>query len=108
MAGHRMRAIRHTWIQRHTFTGGFIPSDRPIADTGTAGTGLQVTRRLSMGDHYAHTLSLWQERFDGYTDETSALGFDSLFQHMWRFYPAYAGAGFRSGYPNVEQLAPTR
>ncbi|MCX0272476.1 hypothetical protein NLM24_17560 [Nocardia zapadnayensis] len=51
---------------------------------------------------------LWQERFDGYTDETSALGFDPVFQRMWQFYPAYAGARLRRGYLDVEQFVLTR
>ncbi|XOZ90399.1 class I SAM-dependent methyltransferase [Nocardia testacea] len=106
MADHRMRATRdtYTWIQKYIFPGGFIPSARLIADTVATGTGLRVTERFSMGGHYAHTLRLWQERFDGYTDRTSALGFDPVFQRMWRFYLAYAGAGFRSGYLDVEQF----
>ncbi len=106
MADHRMHATRdtYTWIQKYIFPGGFIPSDRLIAETVAAGTGLRVTQRFSMGEHYAHTLRLWQERFDGYIEEMSALGFDSVFQRMWRFYLAYAGAGFRSGYLDVEQF----
>ncbi|WP_063062086.1 hypothetical protein [Nocardia sienata] len=61
-----------------------------------------------MSERYAHTRRLWQEPFGGYTDGTSALGFDPVFQHIRRFYPAHAGAGFRGGCPDVEQFVPTR
>ncbi|WSJ01721.1 cyclopropane-fatty-acyl-phospholipid synthase family protein [Nocardia sp. NBC_01329] len=110
MPDHRMRATRntYTWIQKYIFPGGFLPSTRLIADTVARGTGLRVAERFSMGEHYAHTLYLWQERFDGYTDQVSALGFDPVFQRMWRFYLAYAAAGFRSGYLGVEQFVLAR
>ncbi|NUS92245.1 MAG: class I SAM-dependent methyltransferase, partial [Nocardia sp.] len=110
MPDHRMRATRHTytWIQKYIFPGGFLPSTQLIDDTVERGTGLRVTERFSMGEHYAHTLRLWQERFDGYTEQVSALGFDPVFQRMWRFYLAYAAAGFRSGYLDVEQFVLAR
>lgn len=109
MPDHRLRATRntYTWIQKYIFPGGFLPSARLIADTVARG-GLQITERFSMGEHYAHTLRLWQERFDGYTDQVSALGFDPVFQRMWQFYLAYAAAGFRSGYLDVEQFVLAR
>ncbi|MGW5383349.1 class I SAM-dependent methyltransferase [Nocardia sp. NPDC003963] len=110
MPDHRMRATRntYTWIQKYIFPGGFLPSTRLIADTVARGTGLHVTERFSMGAHYAHTLRLWQERFDGYTGQVSALGFDPVFQRMWQFYLAYSAAGFRSGYLDVGQFVLTR
>lgn len=51
-----------------------------------------------MGQHYAHTLRLWRERFLANWDEIEALGFDDIFRRMWEFYLAYCEAGFRSGY----------
>ncbi len=50
------------------------------------------------GQHYAHTLRLWRERFLANWDEVEALGFDDTFRRMWEFYLAYCEAGFRSGY----------
>lgn len=57
-----------------------------------------------MGDHYAQTLRLWDERFSARTDEASALGFDAVFARMWHFYLCYSEAGFRSGYLDVQQI----
>lgn len=76
-------------------SGSARPSARPIADTVATGTGLRVTERFSMGGHYAHTLRLWQERFDGYTDRTSALGCDPVFQRIW----AVLSGLYRGGLP---------
>ncbi len=85
MPDHRIRATRdtYTWIQKYIFPGGFLPATRLITDTVARGTGLRVTERFSIGEYYAHTLRLWQERFDGYTDRVSALGLD----------PVYSGCG---------------
>jgi cyclopropane-fatty-acyl-phospholipid synthase len=51
---------------------------------------------------------LWQERFDGYTDETSALGFAPVFQRMWQFCPACAGRASAAADPDAEQFVPPR
>ncbi|WP_328396740.1 cyclopropane-fatty-acyl-phospholipid synthase family protein [Nocardia sp. NBC_00416] len=110
MPHRRMLATRdtYTWIQKYIFPGGFLPSTRLIAETVARGTELRVTERFPMGAHYAHTLRLWRERFDEYTDQVDGLGFDPVFRRMWQFYLAYAEAGFRSGYLDVEQFVLTR
>ncbi|MHA7276251.1 class I SAM-dependent methyltransferase [Arthrobacter sp. HLT1-21] len=106
MPHERMMVTRrsYTWIHKYIFPGGFIPSVRAIEDITDRYTSLRVRERLSMGDHYAQTLRLWEERFLAHTDDVSALGFDQVFQRMWQFYLCYSRAGFQSGYLDVQQL----
>ena len=102
----RMLATRntYTWVHKYIFPGGFLPSVRAIEDVTERMTTLRVRERMSMGDHYAQTLRLWDERFSARTDEASALGFDAVFARMWHFYLCYSEAGFRSGYLDVQQI----
>ena len=106
MPHHRMRATRnsYTWIQKYIFPGGFLPSRRLLDEVIARSTELTVHEHFSMGEHYAHTLRLWRERFDAETDAIGALGFDPVFRRMWQVYLAHAEAGFRSGYLDVGQL----
>ena len=102
----RMMATRrsYTWIHKYIFPGGFIPSVRAIEDVAERYTSLRVRERLSMGDHYAQTLRLWEERFLARHEEVAALGFDETFERMWQFYLCYSRAGFQAGYLDVQQL----
>ncbi|MGW0178873.1 class I SAM-dependent methyltransferase [Nocardia sp. NPDC003345] len=109
MPHHRMLATRetYTWIQKYIFPGGFLPSTRLLAETAHE-AGLTVGERFSMREHYAHTLRLWRAQFTRNTDRIAVLGFDPVFRRMWDLYLAYAEAGFRSGYLDVEQFVLTR
>lgn len=102
----RMLATRrsYTWIHKYIFPGGFIPSVRAIEDVTDRYTSLRVRERLSMGDHYAQTLRLWEERFLARHADVEALGFDETFERMWQFYLCYSRAGFQAGYLDVQQL----
>ncbi|MFI5717231.1 class I SAM-dependent methyltransferase [Nocardia sp. NPDC051750] len=110
MPHHRMLATRntYTWIQKYIFPGGFLPSARLLADTVGRHTDLRVSERFSMGGHYAQTLRLWREQFTRNAAPAADLGADPVFRRMWEFYLAYAEAGFRSGYLDVEQFLLTR
>ncbi|RVW05334.1 SAM-dependent methyltransferase [Rhodococcus xishaensis] len=102
----RMLATRntYTWVNKYIFPGGFLPSVRAIEEITEHETSLRVRERLSMGDHYARTLRLWDERFAAHTDDVAGLGFDEVFRRMWHFYLCYSEAGFRSGYLDVQQI----
>ncbi|WP_211878706.1 class I SAM-dependent methyltransferase [Pseudarthrobacter albicanus] len=105
--GHdRLLATRssYTWVHKYIFPGGVIPSVRAIEDITAQQTGLRVRERLAMGEHYAQTLRLWEERFMGRADEVRGQGFDGIFQRMWLFYLCYSRAGFQSGYLDVQQI----
>ncbi len=102
----RMLATRdtYTWVHKYIFPGGFLPSTKAIADITRDRTSLRVTDRLSMGQHYAQTLRLWDERFVARAAEVDGLGFDAVFRRMWHFYLEYSRAGFASGYLDVQQI----
>jgi len=102
----RMLATRnaYTWVHKYIFPGGFLPSVRAIEGVTQQHTSLRVRERMGMGDHYAATLRLWEERFLERSREVGGLGFDSVFQRMWLFYLCYSRAGFQSGYLDVQQI----
>ena len=106
IAHDRLMATRtsYTWVHKYIFPGGVIPSVRAIEDITEKQTGLRVRERLAMGEHYAQTLRLWEERFMGRVDEVGAMGFDAVFQRMWLFYLCYCRAGFETGYLDVQQI----
>ena len=103
---HRMVATRdtYTWIHKYIFPGGMLPSVTAIEHTVERHTSLRLTEVAPMGQHYAHTLRLWRERFLANWSDVAALGFDTRFRRMWEFYLAYCEAGFRTGYLDVAQL----
>ena len=106
IAHDRLMATRtsYTWVHKYIFPGGVIPSVRAIEDITEKQTGLRVRERLAMGEHYAQTLRLWEERFMAGADEVGAMGFDAVFQRMWLFYLCYSRAGFETGYLDVQQI----
>jgi cyclopropane-fatty-acyl-phospholipid synthase len=105
MPHRRMLATRntYTWIQKYIFPGGLLPSTEAIIAITEQHTQLRTVDILSLRPHYAETLRLWRERFLERRDAVAALGFDDVFQRMWKLYLAYSEAGFRSGYLDVYQ-----
>ena len=102
----RMLATRntYTWINKYIFPGGFLPSVRVIDEITRDHTGYELVDQLSMGQHYAETLRLWDEAFRAASDRVLSLGFDETFLRMWHFYLEYSRAGFGSAYIDVNQL----
>ena len=76
---HRMVATRdtYTWIHKYIFPGGMLPSVTAIEHTVERHTSLRLTEVAPMGQHYAHTLRLWRERFLAGWADVAALGFDT-------------------------------
>ncbi len=106
MPHERMMATRntYTWVHKYIFPGGFLPSTEAIEEVTRAHTTLRVVDRLSLGDSYAQTLRLWDERFVANAGAVGRLGFDAIFRRMWHFYLEYSRAGFASGYLDVQQI----
>jgi cyclopropane-fatty-acyl-phospholipid synthase len=102
----RMLATRntYTWVHKYIFPGGFLPSTEAIEEVTRTHTTLRVVDRLSLGDSYAQTLRLWDERFVANAGAVGRLGFDAIFRRMWHFYLEYSRAGFASGYLDVQQI----
>ncbi|MGC9239563.1 MAG: class I SAM-dependent methyltransferase [Acidithiobacillus sp.] len=81
------------FIRRYVFPGGLLPSPTRFSQS-LAAAGLQVLGRLDFGLDYALTLKHWRESFDRETKALTALGFDTAFRRLWRFYLSYCEAGF--------------
>ncbi|MEO3937186.1 class I SAM-dependent methyltransferase [Dermatophilaceae bacterium Soc4.6] len=94
----------YTWIHKYIFPGGFLPSTTAIVDLTRDHTTLRVTDRLTLGQHYAHSLRLWDEKFQEHAERVAGLGFDDVFRRMWHFYLEYSRGGFLSGYLDVQQI----
>lgn len=106
----RYRATRSSfsWIQKHIFPGGIIPSLTAIEEVTATHTGLRVVDVHRFGPDYAETLRRWRERFTDQWPQISRLGFDETFRRMWEFYLAYCQAGFATGYLDVGRLTLTK
>ena len=106
MPNDRMLATKYTytWVHKYIFPGGFLPSTEVIEEISAKHTTLRVTDRLTMGQHYAQTLRLWDEQFASHGGEVDDLGFDGVFRRMWHFYLEYSRGGFQSGYIDVQQI----
>jgi cyclopropane-fatty-acyl-phospholipid synthase len=106
IADDRLVATRntYTWIHKYIFPGGMLPSTDAISRVLRRHTSMHVTNIRPMGQHYAHTLRLWREKFVTNWEHVQELGFDDAFFRMWEFYLAYCEAGFRTGYLDVAQV----
>jgi len=96
------------WISEYIFPGGNIPSLSAMTQAMTTSSQLVVNHVEDIGIHYARTLELWRERFDGQRDAVMALGFDEQFLRGWRFYLASCEAAFRARSILDYQLVLTR
>jgi cyclopropane-fatty-acyl-phospholipid synthase len=106
----RMLATRntYTWINKYIFPGGFLPSVQVVDEITRDHTSLRMATPFSMGQHYARTLTLWDDAFLAASERVLELGFDEIFLRMWHFYLEYSRAGFASGYIDVNQLTFSR
>jgi cyclopropane-fatty-acyl-phospholipid synthase len=94
----------YTWINKHIFPGGLIPSIDAIETTLAEHTGLRMTQRHDHGLDYARTLRCWRQRFLAQWETVAAMGFDDTFRRTWEYYLAYSEAGFRAGYLDVSLI----
>jgi cyclopropane-fatty-acyl-phospholipid synthase len=105
MSHERMLATRgsFSWIQKHIFPGGLIPSLEAIT-ANAAAAGLTVTAANRFGPHYAETLRRWRSQFTERWSAIQGSRFDERFRRTWEFYLAYSEAGFTSGYLDVAHV----
>jgi cyclopropane-fatty-acyl-phospholipid synthase len=91
------------FLQHYIFPGGDLPSHTSfISEANKA--GLVCKKSYPFGHDYALTLMHWLTRFEDNIEKIKALGFDQKFIKGWRFYLAYAMAGFVSKRTNVVQF----
>ncbi len=95
------------YIQKYIFPGGMLPSQTALADQ-IRQAGLRLGDKTRFGMDYAHTLRLWNRRFQAAWPEIQQLGFDNRFKRMWEQYLMYCAAGFAVGTIDVVQLAVAR
>lgn len=85
-----------TWMQKHIFPGGLLPSigvmNRMINETGD----LQLHGLEEMGLHYARTVATWRENFRHKLEAVLAQGFDERFIRKWNYYLLNCEAAFRT------------
>ena len=94
---------RPDFIQLHIFPGGMLPSEpRLRRETERAGFSWTGVRRF--GQDYADTLAAWRHRYCERREALPALGFDTRFDRLWRYYLAYCEAGFRTARTDVVQV----
>jgi len=94
----------YTWINKHIFPGGLIPSIDAIEATLAEHTGLRIAQRRDHGLDYARTLRCWRQRFLAQWETVASMGFDDTFRRTWEYYLAYCEAGFRTGYIDVSLI----
>jgi cyclopropane-fatty-acyl-phospholipid synthase len=97
------------FIQKHIFPGSLLLSHRRVSEAmKRCQSDLFVHDLEDMGNHYAKTLGLWQERFEAQLPAVEALGFDQIFVRKWRYYLSYCFAAFAMRNITVVQTIYTR
>jgi cyclopropane-fatty-acyl-phospholipid synthase len=92
------------FIQRYVFPGGMLLSESRFRALAEA-RGLTWRDQVDYGLHYAETLRLWRQRFNGAVEQGRLpAGFDAKFVALWRYYLMYCEGGFRGGGINVAQV----
>jgi cyclopropane-fatty-acyl-phospholipid synthase len=85
-----------TWMQKHIFPGGLLPSlsvmSKAINETGD----LQLYHLEEMGMHYARTVATWRQNFNHKLEEVLAQGFNEKFIRKWNYYLLNCEATFRT------------
>ncbi|MDO5648898.1 cyclopropane-fatty-acyl-phospholipid synthase family protein [Paracoccus sp. (in: a-proteobacteria)] len=89
-------------IRSFIFPGGMLPSPSRF-QAGAKRAGLRVQDAHGFGPDYGRTLREWLARFDARLSDIRALGYDTAFIRVWRFYLAACIAVFETGRTDVVQ-----
>ncbi|MCB1174276.1 MAG: class I SAM-dependent methyltransferase [Leptospiraceae bacterium] len=92
------------FIQKHIFPGGELAATSAVLEAVKKTGDLVLQDLESIGQHYAKTLWLWQQRFQKNSSRIMQLGFDERFVRMWYYYLVYCEIGFAANYINTVQL----
>lgn len=92
----------NSWIEKHIFPGGYIPSLREIVWL-LPDYDFHVIDIESLRMHYAMTLDRWAEGFERHVDKVCEL-YGERFVRMWRLYLRACAASFRVSGLNVHQI----
>lgn len=86
-------ASTSTWILKYIFPGGYVPALSEVMPA-VERQGLWINDLEVLRLHYADTLRLWRERFEGRWGELSRV-YDERFRRMWEFYLVGSEISFR-------------
>ena len=97
-------AANADFIQTYIFPGGMLIGEGKFRAIGES-MGLSWRDRTGYGVHYAETLKIWRERYEGAVREGRLPdGFDEAVHKLWLYYLMYSEGGFRSGGIDVAQI----
>jgi len=96
------------WIQKHIFPGSLLPSIAAINASINRTSDLTMVDLKDIGLHYAKTLKLWNDSFNGNLQKVKSLGFDERFIRKWNYYLCYCEAAFLMRNINVMQIVYAR
>ncbi|HMB11999.1 cyclopropane-fatty-acyl-phospholipid synthase family protein [Saliniramus sp.] len=91
------------FIRTYVFPGGMLPSPSIMRQL-SQGSGLSIVSDAGFALDYAHTLSIWRERFEAAWKEIAPLGFDERFRRLWNYYLTYCEVGFATANIDVRQM----
>ncbi len=92
----------NSWIEKHIFPGGYIPSLREIIWL-LPDYNFHVIHLESLRLHYAITLERWAEGYEKHADKVKKM-YGERFVRMWRLYLRSCAASFRVSGLNVHQI----
>ncbi len=84
-----------SWIVKHIFPGGHIPSLSEMMSVFEP-QKFSVLDVENLRPHYARTCAAWLRNFESVADEVAEM-YDEEFVRKWRLYLAGSSAGFQSG-----------
>ena len=91
-----------SWILKHIFPGGHMPSLGEMMGVFEPGK-FSILDVENLRPHYARTCAAWLENFEAVADEVAAM-YSEEFVRMWRLYLAGSSAGFQSGTIQLFQI----
>lgn len=97
-----------TWMQKHIFPGGLLPSISVMNRMVNATGDLQLHGLEEMGLHYARTVATWRDNFNQKLESVLSQGFSESFIRKWNFYLLSCEAAFRTRNITVVQAIFTR
>lgn len=101
-------ARRRDFLKKYIFPGSCLPSVEVMTRAVAARTDLRTWHTEDLAPHYATTLRMWRDAFNGRLNDVRALGFDGRFIRMWDYYLAYCEGAFRARHVGVVQTLLTK
>jgi cyclopropane-fatty-acyl-phospholipid synthase len=91
-----------SWITKHIFPGGHIPSLSQMMSVFEP-QKFSILDVENLRPHYARTCATWLQNFEATADKVTEM-YDEEFVRMWRLYLAGSSAGFESGTLQLYQV----